>query len=618
MNLLSVFTVTLLIDNSVSALLCGFDTYVEYNTPEQICCNGTVTRRDSFSNPNSVGCCKDTLYNNETDMCCGGAVGPKSWLCCNGVLHRTKDFDSYGCNGTDLYRLPKKDIVKSTTREPSCKSTIFEENKLVCGSSLYNTEQETCCNRTVHTKSPNVLCCKDVLYNTSTHVCCEAILRPKSRLNERISCCGTDPYDPDRSLCCNGIKYEKSSKLYGCCDTKPYRFSHDMCCISKVYGQSKKMQCCGTETFDREKQYCYNDNEILGLNEGKCGERRYSTLKHMCCDQTLIANRKGYRCCGSSLFNPKVNDCDMKHIVQKGFLWCESGNYNPDTHDCCEGQVMKRGETSWRCCGARMINYDVNGCCGAGHPFNKRNQQCCGGNVIQIEGKCCANQQMNSTQLCCGKTKDRHEEIITKKEPYHDKCCPHKCGGVSYDSVNSICSWENIVINKTKTFNICGKKRYNPKVDLCCNQKLFKKKREKGMTCCNPSSIIYHPKTHFCENGEIKSICPAKCKNITLKNFCKKENPRTRTIKKGKIIAKEFRNLLENHKTCQCVYARDQGRKCKRNGKQCRRNRKKRKLMGIFVVKTRINSRARDIFWYLKSKRHLIKRKCKKLFNRKV
>ncbi|XP_061173368.1 galaxin-like [Saccostrea echinata] len=399
-----------------------------------------------------------------------------------------------------------------------------QTDKLVCGSALYNTEVEMCCDGTVHNKSRDVLCCKDNLYNSTTHICCNQILRPKSRLNERISCCGSDPYDPEKSLCCNGIKHEKSSKLYGCCDTKPYRLSHDMCCISKVHGQAKKMQCCGTETFDRERQYCYNDHEILDLYEGKCGNTKYSTLEHVCCDRNLISNKKGRRCCGSSLFNPKVNDCDMKHIVQRGFLWCESGEYNPDTHDCCEGQLKKKNGSSWRCCGARIINYDVYGCCGAGHPYNKRNEQCCGGNIIKTEEKCCANQHMNSTQLCCGKTRYRNEEVIIKKEPYHDKCCPHKCGGISYDSVNSVCSWENTVIEKTKTFNICGEKTYNPEVDLCCNLKIFKKKRQKGMKCCYPSSTIYHPKTHFCENGEIKSLCPARCEKITLKNFCKKEN----------------------------------------------------------------------------------------------
>lgn len=125
------------------------------------------------------------------------------------------------------------------------------------------------------------------------------------------------------------------------------------------------------------------------------------------------------------------------------------------------------------------------------------------GRIIEVEDVCCSNQKLDkTTQVCCGKTFLRGEEIVHKSAPYHDKCCPTRGGGVSYDSVNFVCSYEYRVVNKSMLDPRCGRQKYDPMKDLCCNYKLFKHALKDGMSCCQPSASIYNPNTDVCCFGK--------------------------------------------------------------------------------------------------------------------
>lgn len=120
--------------------------------------------------------------------------------------------------------------------------------------------------------------------------------------------------------------------------------------------------------------------------------------------------------------------------------------------------------------------------------------------IIKFEDKCCSGLQLNqATHLCCDKTFFREEERVQKSKPYHDGCCPTHEGGVTYDSVNFVCTIEYKVEKKLSMLDHkCGTEKYDPKKDLCCNSQLFKGELKDGMSCCHPSASIYNPQKDVC------------------------------------------------------------------------------------------------------------------------
>lgn len=227
-----------------------------------------------------------------------------------------------------------------------------------------------------------------------------------------------------------------------------------------------------------------------------------------------------------------------------------------------------------------MIDYDIESCC-AGINFNKRINKCCGGKIIQMEDVCCSNQKLDqTTQVCCSKTFLRREEIVHKSASYHDKCCPTRLGGMSYDSVNSMCTYEYRVVNKSMLRPRCGREIYDPKKDLCCNSKLFENALKDGMLCCHPSASIYNPKTDVCCFGKRKKgksckklkyrlRCPHRCKlkKMKLKRYCRRFLSKTGNFKIIRNMRRQPGSIKRSN-SCRCLYARRiQKQSCK--GKHC-------------------------------------------------
>ncbi|XP_061173367.1 galaxin-like [Saccostrea echinata] len=457
------------------------------------------------------------------------------------------------------------------------------------------------------------------LFNPDTHICCGGALHPRIANGSIQGCCSSTIYNSRKTLCCSGIHYPQyRPDRNACCGSTIYSFKDEMCCGYKVHKLNFARLCCGNETFDAFLQQCFHDTEVMNAYESKCGDTKYDTRKQMCCNKVLITeNPRGLRCCGSATFNYSLNDCVENKIVTKGYLLCNKyGEYNPLTHDCCEGDLRRRSGSWWRCCGGEMINYEVENCC-AGKGYNKRNEQCCGGNVTKIEDTCCAGQALDpKTQVCCGKTLFSNEEIMQKNETHHDKCCTTVHGQISYDSANFVCSWKKNTVSRKSNRPICGRREYNPRKDLCCNSRVFKKALRRGMKCCMPSASIYNSRTHVCCYGvkkvgnrcwkanfrrtKFRRRCPRSCgrRKMTLKKYCKisqgtyLHRPISRLESKMK---KQFKSI-EGGESCKCVYKRKIRKdSCILTGGRCMSYRE---IIGILVVKKR-----KFILWYFQSNR---------------
>nr|XP_011448222.2 galaxin-like isoform X1 [Crassostrea gigas] len=460
-------------------------------------------------------------------------------------------------------------------------------------------------------------CCAGIteLNKSNTHICCGGSLHPRYVDGSIHKCCRDKIYNGRKSICCNGVYYpDKSPDHYGCCSTSAYIFTEEMCCSSKLHKFHHTSSCCGNETYDVREKYCFQNMLIISLWESKCGDKIYNTSEHMCCNKTLIPHKYSHRCCGSLSYDPSNNDCAGNQVVQKGHQWCPNhGAYDVTTHNCCEGHLLKKNGPFWRCCGNKTIDYDMESCC-AGMNFNKRINKCCGSRIIKMEDTCCSNQKLDkTTQVCCVKTFLRREEIVQKSAPYHDKCCPTRGGGVSYDSVNFVCSYEYRVVNKSMLDPRCGRQKYDPMKDLCCNYKLFKHALKDGMSCCHPSASIYNPKTDVCCFGKrqkgksckmprYRLRCPRRCKlkKMNLKRYCRGYLSKTGRFK---IIRNMRRQLgsIKRSNSCRCLYARRiQKPSC--IGKQCVSFKK---LIGISVEK--INT---TTLYIERKKKLFIKRFC--------
>ncbi|XP_052698861.1 usherin-like isoform X1 [Crassostrea angulata] len=606
MRLLSIFVLALLVMFDLAfALICGNK---EYDNSTETCCNGTVTSKLNLDNLYSIECCKDQTYDTRWS------------LCCDGVLHTDKSPDTHNCSGTNVYRL-KQENGNLLTNSHLDRTTVSDDTKAkrflrVCGvANKYDPKQNMCCNGTLYPFNVDISCCDNAVYNKRTQLCCGGQLRPRSVLNESVECCGTSPYNSKESLCCNGCLYEnKNPEKYHCCGSKPYTFYKDMCCKSEVYEWSDKSLCCGNRTYNRDLQYCFNKQEILDIHESKCNGVKYDTRESVCCgDTTLHPYSNNQRCCGFEIFDRRSHDCVYHHIVTKGNSWCNTeGEYNTTTHACCEGHRKEKTGKSWLCCGKDMINYNVEDCCG-GKIFNIRNHQCCSGQILKMEDVCCSGQRLNqTTQVCCGKTLFRKQEIVQKSASYHDKCCPTLGGGVSYDSVNFVCNYNDTVVNKSLLDPLCKGQRYDPKKDLCCNSKLFKNALKKGWSCCHPSASIYNSKKHVCCSGVRKKgkscrkprnriRCPRRCKlkKLNLKRYCKRFLSNTGRFE----VIRNIRRLIKRSKSCRCVYAERQKKACK--GKQCVSIKK---VIGISVEEENTTT-----LYIKRKKENFVKRVCKQV-----
>ncbi|UMM12777.1 hypothetical protein L5515_001384 [Caenorhabditis briggsae] len=150
-----------------------------------------------------------------------------------------------------------------------------------------------------------VVCCGSHVYNTSRQLCCEENVHNRDGGGVMAhSCCGTKPLRLDQT-CCGGVIH---SIIGGdCCGTDVY-FQKDataLCCDQTLSLKTTPDDvCCGNSTFDGGiSQMCcgssvFNSTELNScctLNNGTA--RPYHSSSHVCCDGPLEKSSNVRACC---------------------------------------------------------------------------------------------------------------------------------------------------------------------------------------------------------------------------------------------------------------------------------------------------------------------------------
>ncbi|XP_026086820.1 galaxin-like isoform X2 [Carassius auratus] len=334
---------------------------VSYKISESSCCNGNVTLGLSQL---VADCCDSVAYNPLNEICCGGRI-------------LTRNSTHAKCCGKVMYL---------TTTHLCCDDIILElkENHSCCGNKTFDMTTHYCyTDLTLEIKPYNETCCPKVTVGYNV----DLILTDSDSEYPQGSCptctlpkvsefmCGSEPYNPQETICCSGKLYKKASTLTKCCGKNFYTLLDD------------NVLCC---------------NGILHLNvpeQSECvGGVIYAPPNTIC--QMFARPRLGEHCCGGKTFDPHTHICcnGHSHNKMKGNFCCGSEVY--DHHNqllrCCSGHLYKLTRLSGECCGSHLLEYNNNQTCCSSSTNSiiydtKPNHHCCGHYYFNTSlWSCCA------------------------------------------------------------------------------------------------------------------------------------------------------------------------------------------------------------------------------------
>jgi uncharacterized protein (TIGR02145 family) len=164
--------------------------------------------------------------------------------------------------------------------------------------------------------------------------------------------CGTQPYDPETSLCKEGQVYFKcgndtydpkkefcyENQKYDFCENDEYNPSEKFCVNNKLY------DLCNGKKYDVSKQFCANNGKPENLCDGeeydvsiyfcysdvpveRCGGNEYDLTKEFC------SGGEKYNLCGGQKYDVSEKFC----YDGKTYGLCGGVDYNPITHECENG-----------------------------------------------------------------------------------------------------------------------------------------------------------------------------------------------------------------------------------------------------------------------------------------
>ncbi|XP_052767793.1 uncharacterized protein LOC128208293 isoform X2 [Mya arenaria] len=252
----------------------------------------------------------NTVYNTESQECCGSSVQNKSnKLCCDGHSYEN-DNNKLGCckgNGTSEVFIKDKGIccngnVNQKSGRMRClgkKAVNFPSQNSdleTCVNRTYNIKEEVCCNETGEVlKRPET-----DFYSRSVYICQDGLPIDANDYHEKVEIVnGAKAVFPKQLKRCGNeyfIKnYEKSGIQYHCCNSHLRRADI-----------GKNVQCCGAELYDFDER--------------------------ICCNNTLLSMARPLKCCGNIF------------------------DYNKYTHDCCKGEVIPRNSSV---CGTKGLKKSI-------------------------------------------------------------------------------------------------------------------------------------------------------------------------------------------------------------------------------------------------------------------
>ena len=144
--------------------------------------------------------------------------------------------------------------------------------------------------------------------------------------------CGTQPYDPENSVCKEGnLFYSCGKEIYDpeiefCYENKRYTF-----CEGGAYDPSKKFcradklyDLCDGKAYNLASEFCYENKKYIF-----CEGDSYNPSEKFC------AYNKLYALCGGKDYDPVTYQCENGQVVVRPNL-CGDVGYDPDEEFCAE------------------------------------------------------------------------------------------------------------------------------------------------------------------------------------------------------------------------------------------------------------------------------------------
>ena len=242
----------------------GYVMSISYDSEKHICCNGKVSVKSPNAttccgtNTYDIGkemCCDNVVLSKispDTGCCTKNGISTvfnkNDQICCDGNLYSKRKYTAC-CLGTN-------DILPyHESHEICCDGQTFP--KITFNKCCYNP-----LGHAIPYNSSNHLCCDGNLHHgaISTHLCCSGRSIPKPEPNAaspHYDCCGTDIYDTITQICCNGKIYEKI-QYDACCFSadQPYHSSVSTCCCDKIHDKHRFDGCCAGRGYNSHTHTC--------------------------------------------------------------------------------------------------------------------------------------------------------------------------------------------------------------------------------------------------------------------------------------------------------------------------------------------------------------------------
>ncbi|CAK6963408.1 uncharacterized protein si:ch211-195m9.3 isoform X3 [Scomber scombrus] len=318
--------------------------------------NKTVLTRKSSDEQ----CCGIGLFNNKTECCslAEGVLKRQpinSSYCLQESVYLNDVAGEISSNAIFLFSstwFSGKSVWPQ--QKPSSQPNCNEPQTHLCGSSCYNPNEFRCCER--NQTNPHWCCagqCDAVptVYNPHTHMCCDGCVSDGSPWIDQ--CCGEAPYGLAQRgvLCCNNTLYKGREDGEECSETGfPYNPAKGTICCSQFHG-TPGQHCCGSNVYQPDTEICCDGHRHLNREKTNltcCGIKAYDIKDPQvkCCAGTLHnltsldKLRHDKQCCGSILHNSSSVCCssegqEVLYAVKAGFRCCGHLYYNSSLWSCC-------------------------------------------------------------------------------------------------------------------------------------------------------------------------------------------------------------------------------------------------------------------------------------------
>ena len=224
--------------------------------------------------------------------------GEKSVTIHNGVDGQPGTPGTNGTNGKDgsscKIASDKDGVVQLQCGEGE-NATTTKLYKAMCGTQPYDPETSLCKEGQVYFK------CGNDTYDPKKEFCYE---------NQKYDFCENDEYNPSEKFCVN-------NKLYDLCNGKKYDVSKQFCA-----NNGKPENLCDGEEYDVSIYFCYSDVPVE-----RCGGNEYDLTKEFC------SGGEKYNLCGGQKYDVSEKFC----YDGKTYGLCGGVDYNPITHECENG-----------------------------------------------------------------------------------------------------------------------------------------------------------------------------------------------------------------------------------------------------------------------------------------